>query len=197
MIVVAQTMFLVVAACGLMMFLYIHLFSYRRLRHHERRLDRDDARADRQMAGPPEPGTQLAAIGMAPAQAEAALFYLYQEQVRRFIDAKIDIMRSAAETQNRIMVIQAETVRNAAALPGPHMITHLAARTLDISADGDIDVDRAEMVPTVRANAQPLTEQLCTVRSETERHLAEIDEQIRALPGPSLQQWAANLEDQR
>ena len=184
MLIVAQTMVLTCAACGLLMFLYIHLFSFRRLRHHERRIDRDEAWADRSLAqGEAKAGTQLAPVGMAPEQAEAALFYLYQEQVRRFIDAKIDIMRSAVETQNRIMVIQAETVRNAAALPAPHLI--------------EIDAEGAASLPALLREREPapLADQLHTVRAEAERHLAEIDQQIRALPGPSLGQWTAALEE--
>jgi len=180
-LIVAQTMVLICAACGLTMFLYVHLFSYRRLRRQERRLDRDEARSDRETAAAPEPGCQLAAVGMAPAQAEAALFYLYQEQVRRFIDAKIDIMRSAAEAQNRILVIQAETAREAAAHPAPP--------TFDIDADG------AATLPARREGPAPFFDQLRVVRAETERHLADIDDQIRALPGPSLNQWAAALEN--
>ena len=187
MLIVAQTMVLSCAAVGLLMFLYIHLFSFRRLRHHERRIDRDEARADRDLAATPEPGTQLASVGMAPAQSEAALFYLYQEQVRRFIDAKIDIMRSAVETQNRIMVIEAETVRNAAALPAPP--------TIEIAANGELAREHALIVPARRSASSLLADQLRMVRNETERHLAEIDQQIRALPGPSLDHWAAALEE--
>ncbi len=179
-------MVLVCAACGLTLFVYIHVFSYRRLRHQDRHLDREEARADRAMMALPEATTQPAVVGMAPAQAEAALFYLYQEQVRRFIDAKIDIMRSAAETQNRILVIQAETVRNAAALPAPHMPS---PHMIEINGDG------SAALPARLTEAAPMVEQLHTVRTETERHLAEIDQQIRSLPGPSLTQWTTALNE--
>ena len=181
MLVIAQGMVLICASCGLLMYLYIHVFSFRRLRHQERRLDRDESRLDREMAVSSETGSKLTAVGMAPAQTEAALFYLYQEQLRRFIDAKIDIMRSSAETQNRIMVIEAETVRNAAGrLPPPQI---------------DIDQNGNAVLPVVREEVRPLSDKLHTVRTETERHLAEIDEQMRSLPGPSLNQWTAALNE--
>ncbi|MEI6559761.1 MAG: hypothetical protein WCO00_15260 [Rhodospirillaceae bacterium] len=187
MLIVAQTMVLTCAACGLVMFLYIHLFTFRRLRHQERRFDRDEARADRELGAAAEPGTQLAVAGMMPAQTEAAMFYLYQEQVRRFIDAKIDIMRNAAETQNRIMVIQAETLRNTASRP--------ALQTIDIDLDGSQIADGPTMLPARREEAFPLSDQLRAARAETERHLAEIDQQIRSLPGPSLNQWVNALDE--
>ncbi|MEI7607022.1 MAG: hypothetical protein WCJ64_06530 [Rhodospirillaceae bacterium] len=185
MLVVAQTMVLVCAGCGLMMFLYVHLFSYRRLRRQEHRLDRDEARADRAEAAVPEPGTALAAPGLAPAQTEAALFCLYQEQVRRFIDAKIDIMRAAADTQNRLVLIHAETEREAVRRGGT---------IIDIVPE-EGPVGGGTLLPARREQTIGVFDQLRTVRSETERHLAEIDQQIRALPGPSLHQWAVAMDE--
>ena len=172
-----------------MMFLYVHLFSYRRLRRQEHRLDRDEARADRAEAAVPEPGTALAAPGLAPAQTEAVLFCLYQEQVRRFIDAKIDIMRAAADTQNRLVLIHAETEREAVRRGGT--IIDLEPEALDPEGAPL----RSALLPARREQTAGVFDQLRTVRSETERHLAEIDQQIRALPGPSLHQWAAAMDE--
>jgi len=176
-LIVAQTMVLICAVCGLLMFIYIHVFSYRRLHRAERRMNRDDAREDRELANA-QPQSQAVMLAMPAGASQEALFYLYHEQVRRFIDAKIDIMRNAAETQNRILLIQAEAMKNGAMEPGPLL---LEAR----SGDGEYEV----AVPARQGNVSMLSEQLRTARSETERHLSEIDQQIRSLPGPSLDQW--------
>ncbi len=178
MLIVAQSMALTCAGCGLLMFIYIHFFSYRRLRYQGRHMECDEARNNRQMEVASDPGQQIALVGMAPAQADAALFYLYQEQVRRFIDAKIDILRNAAETQNRILVIQAETVRNASLQSGSPMI--------------EIDTKCDAMLPAVHREVSSLFNQFHEVRGNVERNLADIDEQIRSLPGPSLSQWASS-----
>jgi len=178
-LIVAQTMVLICAVCGLALFLYVHAFSYRRLRHQERSLDREDTRSDRADAAA-RPGTQLA-IDAAPlgAPTRDALFYLYHEQVRRFLDAKIDIMRSAAETQNRILLMQAEVVRDTGKEATPPM--------LEMRPGGDCEL----AIPPRRDGAALLGDQLSAARRETERHLSEIDRQIRALPGPSLDRWVA------
>ena len=44
-------------------------------------------------------------------------------------------------------------------------------------------------MPARRSASSLLADQLRMVRNETERHLAEIDQQIRALPGPSRLFW--------
>lgn len=176
MLIVAQTMVLICAVCGLLMFLYIHVFSFRRLRRQERRMNREDARDDRASAAV-EPQAQTVVPALSAGASQEALFNLYHEQVRRFIDAKIDIMRSAAETQNRILVIQAEAIRDGAVEPAPLL--------LEAGADGSCAV----AVPVARHGVSRLSEQLHLARRETEHHLSEIDQQIRSLPGPSLDQW--------
>lgn len=178
-LIVAQAMVLICAVCGLSLFLYVHVFSFRRLRRQERTFNREDARADREVVTA-QAGTQLAVAGGGlGAPTQEALFYLYHEQVRRFIDAKIDIMRSAAETQNRIMLIQAEVVRDGGGEPAPMM--------LEARSDGGCEV----AMPARRSAAALLDEQLRAARGETERHLSAIDQQIRTLPGPSLDHWVA------
>ncbi|MEI8395456.1 MAG: hypothetical protein WCF85_12015 [Rhodospirillaceae bacterium] len=181
MIIVAQTMVLTCAVCGLLMFIYINLFSYRRLRRQERQLDRADDRIDRVQA---EASTAMVVSGMNGAFGQEALFYLYQEQVRRFIDAKIDIMRSSAETQNRILLMQAEVVRNSSAQPSGPML-------LEASPSGEMLPATIPQSSSPRPEIMMLSEQMRTARAETDRHLAAIDEQMRSLPGPSIDHWVA------
>ena len=43
-----------------------------------------------------------------PVMTQEMLYYMYQDQLRRFIDAKIDIMKSSIDTQNKILLMQAK-----------------------------------------------------------------------------------------
>ena len=188
MLVIAQSMVLICAVCGLAMYLYIHVFSFRRLRHQERRFGREDANEARANAKA-DTETQVAVITAGAGYGRDALFYLYQEQIRRFIDAKIDILRASAETQNRILLMEAEAIRDGVALPPPCRF-----EPATITATNDTDTDVVVMVPVpfpAPAPQEPslLSERFQAVRRETERNLAEIDQQIRSLPGPSLDHW--------
>ena len=185
MILVAEGIMLAGAAFGVIVFIYANVFIVRRLYGHDRRLSRTEAMACQAAAATTLPSTEVISTEPSLAVSQEAMFYLYHEQVRRFIDAKIDIMRSTAETQNRIMLMQAQAVCTGA-VPAPALMIEA----------GEARDTRMAMVPACVEETAPrsgliaaIAEQHRMLRTEAKRHLDEIDHQIRSLPGPSPEVW--------
>ncbi len=206
-IIVAQGVLLFGSVVGLFLFVYANVFIFKRLLGFDKRISRQEAIA---LAETPTTAnttvtTQVVMFDSNPRDTAETLFLLYQEQLRRFIDAKIDIMRSTAETQNRVMLLQAQAMCNTTAQRTPLTIESAAANrdsirylptmvpaggdmvTSDDSMSGD-DMDL--MVPGRRDVLGALMEHHEVIRTETKRQLDEIDEQMRTLPGPSMEGWA-------
>lgn len=92
----AQILLFVAAITGLLTISYVHLFMGRSLTRYG--LRRDGAR-NVQDAGASPP---------TPTPPPAALVYERQEQIGRLLQAKIDIIRGAVETRNRMLLLQAQ-----------------------------------------------------------------------------------------
>ena len=203
-IIVAQGVLLLGSAVGIVLFVYANLFIFKRLLGFDKRISRQEAVALAEMPAAPQTAvsTQVVMIDANPRSTEETLYLLYQEQLRRFIDAKIDIMRSTAETQNRVMLLQAQAqahmVCNTTAEREPLTIESSATgrdgiRYLPtmVPAGGDGgEADDDVMVPGRRDVLGALMEHHEIIRDETKRRLEEIDEQMRSLPGPSIAGWA-------
>lgn len=198
MLVVAQGVMLFGGLMGLFLFVYANAFIVKRLVRADRRIGREEVRmeAAQLQAGASTStavSTQLALPEPSGRNTEEALYLMYQEQVRRFIDAKIDIMKSTAETQNRILLLQAQAMASTTVHHGPAQIEGAAGGRGGIhylpamtAAAGDAD----EMaVPAKRDVLSVLMEQHEVLRSEARDRLDEIDHQIRTLPGPSMDAW--------
>ena len=134
----------VFVVCGLLMFLYVHLFSAGQLTRHIQQQISGDARQGSGEFGPALP----------PVLSQQALLALYREQMSRLVDAKIHIIRSAADTENRVLLMQAK-----ASLESGHRPSH---PVIDGSAQGDY---------------------LQVTQSRAAHHLAELDQQIQSIPG--------------
>lgn len=197
-ILVAQGVLLMGSAVGIVLFVYANLFIFKRLLGFDKRISRQEAIALAGMPTAPQTAvsTQVLMIDANPRSTEETLYLMYQEQVRRFIDAKIDIMRSTAETQNRVMLLQAQamaatttqreplTIESSASRDGIHYLpTMVPAGGDGGSANDDL------MVPGRRDVLGALMEHHEVIRDETKRRLEEIDEQMRSLPGPSMAGW--------
>ncbi len=197
-IIVAQGVLLLGSAVGIALFVYANVFIFKRLLGFDKRISRQEAI---DLADMPTTSqavtTQVVMIDANPRSTEESLYLMYQEQLRRFIDAKIDIMRSTAETQNRVMLLQAQAMCNTTAQRAPLTLESSAARRDGIHylptmvpAGGDAGTDDDVMVPGRRDVLGVLMEQHEVIRDETKRRLEEIDEQMRSLPGPSMAGWA-------
>ncbi len=197
-IIVAQGVLLLGSVVGLVLFVYANLFIFKRLLGFDKRISRQEAISLAAMPAAPQTAvsTQVVMIDANPRDTEETLYLMYQEQLRRFIDAKIDIMRSTAETQNRVMLLQAQAMCNASAQRGPLTLDSRADREgirylpAMVPAGDDGEESDEMMVPARRDPLGALMEQHEVIRDETKRRLAEIDEQMRTLPGPSLNGWA-------
>ena len=199
-IVVAQGVLLLGSVVGLVLFVYANVFIFKRLVGSDKRISRQEAVALAEIPATPQTAvsTQVVMIDANPRSTEETLFLLYQEQLRRFIDAKIDIMRSASETQNRVMLLQAQAMCNSTVQREPLTIENSAAsrdgiRYLPTMVPAGSDAEEADeevMVPARRDVLGVLMEHHEAVRDETRRRLEEIDEQMRSIPGPSMNGWA-------
>ena len=200
-IVVAQGVLLMGSLVGIVLFVYANVFIFKRLLGFDKRISRQEAIALAEMPAAPQTAvtTQVLMIESNPRSTEETLFIAYQEQLRRFIDAKIDIMRSTAETQNRVMLLQAQAMCNTTAQRAPLTIESSSAGRDGIHylptmvpAGGDMgeDEDGEMTVPGRRDVLGTLMEHHEVIRDETQRRLEEIDEQMRSLPGPSMAGWA-------
>lgn len=206
MVTISQSLVVISCLCGILFFIYVNFFSYARLQLDKRRMireaneeERRAVEADRQAALPALPAFNRE-------QAEESMYYLYQEQVRRLIDAKIDILRSMSDTQNRIALMQAEVARNTSQRDLLMVQSRVAGQEVlslpEPAAEGEYADDHrdAEVLqggsvvvfkPRERA-MNSLIEQQKLAREEAERRLAMIDEQMRSLPGASLDRWVAS-----
>ncbi len=197
-IIVAQGVLLLGSAVGIALFVYANVFIFKRLLGFDKRITRQEAIELAAIPATPQPvTTQVLMIDSNPRGAEETLYLLYQEQLRRFIDAKIDIMRSTAETQNQVMLLQAQAMCNATAQREPLTLEYGARGQTGIHylpamvpAGGDSANNQNLMVPGRRDVLDTLLDQHEVIRDETKRRLEEIDEQMRSLPGPSMAGWA-------
>lgn len=217
----AITQILVVAACaaGLFVFIFVNWFTFRRLQHEHRRVleDKIERPIDRVQLVYAEEDSRLSIEAM-EREKEMALFYMHQEQVRRLLDAKIDVIRNTAETHNRIALVQAEVVKLAAEkevrlaengmidgeISRPMTIEHHPI--MDVAEDGSASLVVGDPcnLPVAANAAGPtsqvgqllgtLSQQQQAMRSETERQLELIDSQMHSLPGKSMAGW---VESQR
>ncbi len=174
-VIIAQVMLLIAAGAALFMYMYVHMFSLRRLRRHGRQIDRAEDREAREAALANE---HLALAGPSAAQREDAVFYLYHEQVRRFIDAKIDIIRSAADTQNRILLLQAKEACERGRVTGPVLI---GVRAVGETAQ---PVHNEAEHGVGRDNGLLLSDSLEKARLQVQSQLDVIDQQMHGLPNP-------------
>ncbi len=244
---VTFTQLLVLTACtvGILAFVYVNWFTYRGLRREQKRADLEDQFAEGLTFRNEDPDPQLEQIDLQ--RREEALFYMHQEQVRRLFDAKLDLIRSSADTQNKISLIQAEVVRlraerdvraaESGRLERPDDYLALEHQGADppaapsgsggsasatIEPTGGTDVVDAEVVDAPDAAAPRRAEgdgaatspaddgatdeldedidahermiELLKAeherqKTETEQRLAELDQQIRTLPGISVDGW--------
>ncbi len=194
-ILVAQGVLLMGSLVGIVLFVYANVFIFKRLLGFDKRISRQEAIQLAEMPAVPQTAvtTQVLMIESNPRSTEETLYIAYQEQMRRFIDAKIDIMRSTAETQNRVMLIQAQAMANATVQPahltlenGRRDNVHYLPTMVSAGDDGEEDL----MVPAKRDVLGALMEQHEVIRDHTQRQLEEIDAQMRTLPGPSMAGWA-------
>jgi len=197
MLIVAQGVMLFGGMMGLFLFLYANVFIVKRLVRADRRISRVEVQMEAAVTEPQTStavSTQVALPELAGRNVEDALYLMYHEQVRRFIDAKIDIMKSTAETQNRILLLQAQAMASTTVQRGPAMIEtgtgdRGAIRYLPaMKAESEDEDDLA--VPGKRDVLSVLMEQHEVLRSQAQDRLEEIDHQIRSLPGPSMDAWA-------
>jgi hypothetical protein len=194
-VTVTQSLIVISSLCGILFFIYVNFFSYVRLQLDKRRMVRE-AQEEEDMAARAANERNLPALPAFNREAaEESMYYLYQEQVRRLIDAKIDIMRSMAETQNRIALVQAEVVRLNTEKELCLVQNGGGADQLCLPAneDGEAAPKSAEVVvfqPKDKAMSSLLAQQQA-MRDEAERRLMDIDAQIRSLPGASLDRWVA------
>ena len=146
-----------------------------------------------------ESAPRVALSGPDSTRNQEALFYLYEEQVRRFIDAKIAIMRTSAETQNRILLMQAEV---GIGISSPHAPLLLESALRNGRDAHPVNVPAVCQNDADQGNAGrdelglQLAQQAQNVRSETKRHLAEIERQMRSIPGASIDQWVITLKNE-
>jgi len=199
-ILVAQGVLLMGSVVGIVLFVYANVFIFKRLLGFDKRITRQEAIALAEMPTAPQTAvsTQVVMIDANPRSTEETVYLMYQEQLRRFIDAKIDIMRSTAETQNRVMLLQAQAMCNTTAQPAQLTIEsssggrdgiHYLPTMVPAGGDGGSANDDL-MVPGRRDVLGALMEHHEVIRDETKRRLEEIDEQMRTLPGPSMAGWA-------
>ncbi|MEI6558734.1 MAG: hypothetical protein WCO00_10030 [Rhodospirillaceae bacterium] len=107
-------------------------------------------------AGDAPPPTSSPVAPLSP-EDRRALNDLYQQQIRRLIDLKVDIIRNTSLTQNRILVMQAETLCGA----------------IRQVSEGGAGSEIAAIDPALLAS------QSLEPQAESERQLAMIDRQIR------------------
>ena len=198
-VIVAQAVLLTGSVVGLALFVYANVFIFKRLLASDEIISRresiDIATLPTVAAAPQTAvSTQMVIIDANPRSTEETLFLLYQEQLRRFIDAKIDIMRSTSETQNRVMLLQAQAMCNATNHAVPLAIESLprpsvGTSTLPTIAPYQAEAEEGAMEPARRHVLGALMEHHETIRDETRRQLEEIDLQMRNLPGPSMAGW--------
>ncbi|MEI6558732.1 MAG: hypothetical protein WCO00_10020 [Rhodospirillaceae bacterium] len=182
-VVAAQSMVIIFCLCGLLMFLYVHLFSTRRIKRLAVELRRGDVRQD---GG--DPGLAGEALPRLAAPTLRDLIYLQQEQVRRITDAKIEIIRSAANTENQMLLMHARAACDGRGAPGPQTIEMRALRgpaavadgcatVLVVTEAGDDDEARA-----VQGRVPQLRDYLQASRAQTRHHLAEVDQHFGSWP---------------
>jgi len=208
----AYSQILVVAACtiGLVLFVFVNYFVIRRLQA-------DDRRNRMAMNQPIVAVVAEVVPNRSPEdierEKELALFYMHQEQVRRLVDAKIEVIKDSSRTNNQIAIIQAEVAKihaekevrliESGVIPTePKMLAIEHDRLIEVEED-----QHGELVVQDRDGANPwgqrvpdeflgsLARQQRAVRNESERQLAELEEQMQGLPGRSMGGWVKSQLD--
>lgn len=208
----AYSQILVVAAVtiGLVLFIFVNYFVVRRLQLDERR---SRMNIEQPNAVSMEEVTPQRSPEEIERERELALFYMHQEQVRRLVDAKIDIIKDSAETNNKIALIQAEVakinaekevrmIESGMSPAQPQMLSLAHGGVVDVDEDSDGSMIAME-AETPKGGTKwgrhaddeddsltgDLSKQQRSVRYESERQLAELEEQMHGLPGRSMSGW--------
>jgi uncharacterized small protein (DUF1192 family) len=127
-------------------------------------------------------------LGLSEEERERALFYQHQEQVRRLFDAKIDLVKSTIETQNRIAVIQAEVIKIEAEKGESPAAQQLLTAPTDIQEEVPSGTAVVSLTPESEENVEAglrvaamsrLREESLRLAADAKDKLVEIDDHIR------------------
>ncbi len=211
------TQVLVLAACsiGLFAFIFVNWFTYRRLRFEQRRAEAEKIERPAGLGLADQGYDQTPGRDIDLQQRDQALFYMHQEQVRKIFDAKLEIIKSAADAQHKISVIQAEVLKLKAEKDfklledrsdmgdeeAMVLIGQPAASVENLPSTVDSD-DSGNGVANLPANVndyermmQFLAEQQERTKVDVQSRLDELDAQLRALPGQSVDRWVKAQTD--
>ncbi|CAK0779324.1 hypothetical protein CCP2SC5_80030 [Azospirillaceae bacterium] len=196
MVMFGKGLVLIAAMGGIIFLLFIKLLSFKGLRY-----DQEQAKQQRIMT-PEQRIAERAEIARIEREEqsrlmqEQSLFYMHQEQVKRFFDAKLEIVRSITDAQNRISVIQAEIARTR--IDGEmRMIEYGHKQRTDNNTqyDPENDPDLEAMRKAKIVHEEQLHEMIRlqeATKYEAERRLMDLDNEIRRLPGASIDNWVGH-----
>lgn len=211
-ITMAQVLILLAIGVGLVGFAFMQYFTYRGLR-------RDAKHAAYQRKNPRLVDVHQTAQGrvidrltnqeeeVAPAESgtsrNQALFYLHQEQMRRFMDAKLEILRATVDTQNKISLLKAEIARLKAErdfkqAEGGHageQTRYALAQPADgssptgnVTGNGSDNLSR--LIERHEETLDALIASQQEIKQEAEEKLQALESELKALPGSSPEAWA-------
>jgi len=179
---VQTSILLIIGVCiaGIVFFAYLKIYLFVRYRRlHDQAMREAEARAVRET----EARQQLQENQHDQEESRRrgqVLFLMHQEQVRRLIDAKIDVVRTLAAAQARLTTVRAELIQRHSEI------------LLRIAETGQGDGSAASTALAEAHNQLALIlEQHQQLKADAEQRLATIEAEMRALPGTSGEGWVA------
>jgi len=207
-ITMAQVLILLAIAVGLIGFMFMQYFTYRGLR-------RDAKQAELKRQNPRLVDVHQTSHGqiidrLSDRQEETvpsedhsgknqALYYLHQEQMRRLMDAKLEMIRSTIETQNKISLLKAEVARLKAerdykqAEPGQagEQTRHALVEPPEGAAAAGNGTDNlGRLIEQHEQTLEALIDAQKDLKQEVEERIQVLESEIKAMPGSSPEAWA-------
>jgi hypothetical protein len=200
MVMFAQGMLLLVVAAGIVFVLFLKYYAYlvvdaNGMPARQESESVSESMSERRIAE----RTAFAQIERTERQEETRLlqqhsmFEFHQERIRRYYDAKFEVIRSINEVHSRIAIINAGLARSR--MESELRMIEYGQKARVEHGDEEAGREMALLDTTRRIHEEQMLLQLQqqeAVKADAERRLAMLDQEMRAMPGASVEGWVSH-----
>ncbi|MBI1208347.1 MAG: hypothetical protein GC191_13815 [Azospirillum sp.] len=172
----------IIGACiaGIVFFAYMKIFLYMKYRQAHEKALKDAADRPLQEAARQADLDAQREEEKERQRHEQVLYLMHQEQIRRLLDHKMEIVKSVAAAQNQLTATRADIVR---------LLAQSRLKLIESGQSGNPAAEEA--MAAYEREIDEMVHQQEEMKKNAEQRLAEIDAQIRAMPGGSTEAWIA------